>query len=56
MTCLCADCGGLLPADERQVYFALLGAQVYACCSHECWLHWLDDSQEGALLKEAMGE
>lgn len=56
VTCLCADCGGILPmGEDDEVPFALHMGHLYAFCSVECQRHWLDDSQEGAELKEMLG-
>ena len=44
----------ILPIDQAGAPLAVLAGEVYAFCNADCCRHWLDDSQEGAALKEAL--
>lgn len=50
---LCSNCGDALPIGEDYP-IAVLHGEVYAFCDASCSQHWLDDSQEGAALKEQL--
>jgi hypothetical protein len=52
-TALCLDCGQPL-SEGVDLPAAIYMGRVRAFCSEECKQHWIDDSQEGAHLKDLL--